>query len=35
MMNMFYAYILSEKDGKNYFGYTKNLKLRFGQYQKG
>ena len=36
MMNMFYTYILqSEKDGKNYSGYTKNLKLRFEQHQKG
>jgi len=33
---MFYTYILqSEKDGKLYAGYTKDLKLRFEQHQKG
>ena len=33
---MFYVYILlSEKDGKLYTGYTKNLKLRFEQHCKG
>ena len=33
---MFYTYVLhSEKDGKLYTGYTKNLKLRFEQHQKG
>jgi len=33
---MFYTYILqSQKDGKNYIGFTKNLKLRFEQHQKG
>ena len=36
---MYYTYITyilqSEKDGKNYVGYTKNLKLRFEQHQKG
>lgn len=33
---MQYVYILkSKKDGKNYVGYTKNLKLRFEQHQKG
>jgi len=35
-MQLFYVYILkSEKDGKNYAGYTKNLKLRFEQHEKG
>jgi len=33
---MFYTYVLqSEKDGKKYIGFTKNLKLRFEQHQKG
>ena len=33
---MFYTYILqSQKDRKNYIGFTKNLKLRFEQHQKG
>jgi len=33
---MYYIYILqSEKDKKFYTGYTKNLKLRFEQHQKG
>ncbi len=33
---MQYVYILkSRKDDKNYVGYTKNLKLRFEQHQKG
>ncbi len=33
---MFYTYILkSSKDKKFYTGYTKNLKLRFEQHQKG
>lgn len=33
---MYYVYILrSEKDNKNYAGYTKNLKLRFEEHQKG
>ncbi|MCX6785827.1 MAG: GIY-YIG nuclease family protein [Candidatus Komeilibacteria bacterium] len=32
----YYTYILrSEKDSKFYTGYTKNLKLRFEQHQKG
>lgn len=32
----YYVYILqSKKDGKFYTGYTKNLKLRFEQHQKG
>lgn len=32
----YYVYILrSEKDGKNYTGYTKDLKLRFKQHQNG
>ena len=32
----YYAYILkSEKDKKNYTGFTKNLKLRFEQHNKG
>ena len=35
-MQFYYVYVLqSEKDGKNYTGYTKNLKLRFEQHQKG
>jgi len=33
---MQYVYILrSEKDNKNYVGYTKNLKLRFEKHFKG
>ena len=33
---MQYVYVLrSEKDGKNYVGYTKNLKLRFEQHKNG
>jgi putative endonuclease len=33
---MQYVYVLrSDKDGKNYVGYTKNLKLRFEQHNKG
>lgn len=33
---MYYIYILqSKKDNKFYTGYTKNLKLRFEQHQKG
>jgi putative endonuclease len=33
---MFYAYVLrSKKDRKLYVGYTKDLKLRFEQHQKG
>ncbi len=33
---MFYTYILqSNKDKKFYTGYTKNLKLRFDEHQKG
>ena len=32
----YYVYILkSEKDGKKYTGYTKDLKLRFKQHQNG
>lgn len=35
-MSFYYVYILkSEKDGKNYAGYTQNLKLRFEQHQSG
>ena len=33
---MYYVYVLkSQKDDKNYVGYTKNLKLRFEEHQKG
>jgi len=33
---MYYTYILqSDRDKKFYTGYTKNLKLRFEQHQKG
>ncbi len=33
---MFYTYVLqSKKDGKFYTGYTKDLKLRFEQHNKG
>ena len=36
MKGFYYVYILnSEKDGKNYAGYTKNLKLRLEQHKKG
>ena len=35
-MEFYYTYILlSEKDKKYYTGYTKNLKLRFEQHNKG
>ena len=33
---MYFTYVvLSEKDGKHYTGYTKDLKLRFDQHQNG
>ena len=33
---MYYTYVLySEKDGKFYVGFTKDLKLRFEQHKKG
>jgi len=33
---LYYTYVLqSEKDGNFYSGYTKDLKLRFEQHQKG
>ena len=36
MNDFFYTYVLqSEKDGQNYAGYTKNLKLWFEQHQNG
>ena len=36
MMISFYTYVLhSEKDGKLYTGYTKDLKLRIEQHNKG
>ena len=36
MKQFYYTYILhSIKDNKNYAGYTKNLRLRFDQHQKG
>ena len=36
MENYYYTYVLhSLKDDKFYTGYTKNLKLRFEQHQKG
>ncbi len=36
MEDFHYTYILrSDKDNTNYAGYTKNLKLRFEQHQKG
>lgn len=36
MDNFYYTYILSsEKDGKNYSGYTKDLNLRFEQHKNG
>lgn len=35
-MNFYYVYVLqSEKDVKNYAGYTQNLKLRFEQHKNG
>jgi len=35
-MKFYYTYVLrSEKDSKLYFGYTKNLKLRIEQHNKG
>ena len=36
MIEFYYTYVLqSIADGKFYTGYTKNLKLRFEQHQKG
>lgn len=36
MSIMYYTYVLkSEKDGKFYTGYSKDLKLRFEEYRKG
>ena len=36
MDGFYYTYVLqSEKDGKKYIGYTKNLNLRFEQHQNG
>ena len=36
MAKMYYTYVLrSLKDGKMYTGYTKDLKLRFEQHEKG
>jgi putative endonuclease len=36
MEGFYYTYVLqSEKDGKKYIGYTKNLNLRFEQHQNG
>ncbi len=33
---MYYVYVLrSDKDNMNYVGYTKNLKLRFEEHEKG
>jgi putative endonuclease len=33
---MYYTYVLiSEKDGNQYVGYTKDLKLRFEQHENG
>ena len=33
---MYYTYVLlSEKDGRFYVGFTKNLKLRFEEHKKG
>ena len=33
---MYYTYVLvSEKDGKQYVGYTKDLELRFEQHNRG
>jgi putative endonuclease len=35
-MKFYYVYVLlSEKDGKYYVGYTKDLNVRFEQHQKG
>lgn len=35
-MSMYFTYVLiSEKDGKQYVGYTRDLKLRFEQHSKG
>ena len=35
-MSFFYTYVLlSEKDGKHYTGYTKDVELRFEQHNKG
>jgi len=35
-MNFYYTYVLmSEKDSKYYIGYSKNVKLRFEQHNKG
>ena len=35
-MHYYYTYVLvSEKDGKFYTGYTKNIELRFDQHNKG
>ena len=36
MDGFYFVYVLrSEKDGRNYAGYTKNLELRFEQYNTG
>ena len=36
MEQFYYIYVLrSDKDGKNYTGYTKNLKLRLQQHNSG
>lgn len=36
MEEFYYTYVLfSEKDGKKYTGYTKNLNLRFEQHNRG
>jgi len=36
MKQFYYIYVLrSEKDGKNYTGYTKNLKLRLQEHHSG
>jgi len=36
MNTFFYVYVLkSERDGKFYTGYTKNIKQRFDEHQKG
>jgi putative endonuclease len=35
-MDFYYVYVLRiGKDGKNYTGYTQNLKIRFEQHQNG
>ena len=35
-MQYYYTYVLlSDKDGKHYTGYTKNIELRFEQHNKG